>query len=555
MTRSKRFSPLVLIILFGVIGAKALLHFGFYTSHDGENQRERLFAFDQGLRDGQMPVRYNRQLYNGLGYPLFTFTYQVPFMIGEVFHTLRLSFADSIKATFFVTYILSGLTMYWFVSRYGRLPGLVAAILYLWAPYRFVVMFVRAALGEHVAFVFAPLLMGSMDSTNVKKKGMIIGGIAFAGLLLSHAMIAQILFFPLTFWVIAQLLLSKKKKKYLVHLIGIFLLGVLLSAYYLFPTTVYRPLIQRLNPFFFSDHFVTVQQLWYSPWGYAFSMKGTDQDGMSFQIGAAQWLTVGFSILFISAVLFKTIKIVRRSSKLIITIIALMFGVVMSAFLMTEFSQTIWEMWRNTATIDIPWRFLFVTTLETSILGGVLISTLKKKSMRVFLACVIISLALYENRHHLRVNKYVSVTDDDLMQFKGTTNTEDEYRPVWDDLNLSTHIRSEANISNSQGHLMVLNSNSKQLRMAIDSPESTRVSINTLYFPGWGILVDGQPQEFKYLGEGGIMRVDVTSGPHVIEAMLKETNLEKFSDTLTLVTMVFMIGAFVWQYKKNHASL
>ena len=93
------------IFIFGLIGSKALFHSGFYTSHDGEHQLVRQYVFEQGLKDRQIPVRFNRQLYNGFGYPLFFFTYRLPFYSGEVFRIAGFSFADSIKAVFFVAYI------------------------------------------------------------------------------------------------------------------------------------------------------------------------------------------------------------------------------------------------------------------------------------------------------------------------------------------------------------------------------------------------------------------------------------------------------------------
>src|SRR3989339_1567277 len=100
---------ILIILIFGFLGSKALFHSGFYTSHDGEHQLVRQYTFEQGIKDRQIPVRFSRQLYNGFGYPLFFFTYRLPFYFGEIFRVAGLSFADSVKAVFFVTYITSGL--------------------------------------------------------------------------------------------------------------------------------------------------------------------------------------------------------------------------------------------------------------------------------------------------------------------------------------------------------------------------------------------------------------------------------------------------------------
>ena len=173
-------TAVIFIIIFGLWGAKALLHSGFYTSHDGEHQLVRQYIFEQGLKDRQIPVRFNRQLYNGFGYPLFFFTYRLPFYFGEVFRFIGLSYADSIKSVFFIAFIASGLAMFWFARRWGNLAGVISAILYMWAPYRFSVIFVRSALGEHMAAVLVPLLFASVIAGKKKNVNFILGAASLA---------------------------------------------------------------------------------------------------------------------------------------------------------------------------------------------------------------------------------------------------------------------------------------------------------------------------------------------------------------------------------------
>jgi hypothetical protein len=291
--RKSIFISLLLVFISGLVGVKALLHSGFYTSHDGEHQLVRQYVLDQGLGDGQIPVRFSRKLYNGYGYPLFVFTYRLPFYAGEVFRLAGFSFADSIKAVFLIGYILSGLTMFWFARRWGNFAGVGAAILYMWPPYRFSVMFVRAALGEHTA------------------------------------------------------------------------------AYYLAPAAAYRGLTQKLNPNYFADHFVTLKQLVYSPWGYTFSMMGTENDGMSFQIGIAQWLAVGIAIIVIIVLRLKRSLLGVRQGDSLIDTTSLLIIFLLSIFLMTEKSAFIWSWWKNYINIDMPWRFLLMTTFASSALAAI----------------------------------------------------------------------------------------------------------------------------------------------------------------------------------------
>ena len=102
------------LIIISLFTLKSLFHTGFFTSHDGEHQIVRLMHFHQGLVDGQFPVRWASTALDGNGYPLFVFTYRLPFWVAEVYYTLFPNLANAIKFAFIVSYLLSALTMYWF---------------------------------------------------------------------------------------------------------------------------------------------------------------------------------------------------------------------------------------------------------------------------------------------------------------------------------------------------------------------------------------------------------------------------------------------------------
>lgn len=542
-----------IIIILALAASKALFHPGFYTSHDGEHQLVRQYVFDQGLRDGQIPVRVSRQLYNGYGYPLFMFTYRLPFYFGEVFRLVGFSYADSIKGVFVVAYIASGLTMFWFAKRWGNLAGFLGAFLYLWAPYRFSVMFVRAALGEHVAAVFVPLLFGSISATKKVKINVLLGAISIAGLFLSHAVMAQITLLMFLPWSLGHFILSSEKRRFVWRWALMAVLGLGVAAYYMVPAVAYRGLIQKLNPDYFADHFVTLKQLIYSPWGYAFSMKGTDNDGMSFQVGVAQWMAV--VIVVISYLLF----VIRNQglnqgltfTNVKVRPLAMLFIFGASIFLMTKESAFIWNSWKSYINIDMPWRFLLMTTFSASALAALAAKVRPWPFVKVrplplpfLMAIVLVGIAAYANRNHLRVNKYISYPDEKLTQYRGTSNSDNEYKPKWDNTGITITMRPEAQISQGVGELKLIRSKSNLLDLAVKAEENIRLDVNTLYFPGWNVSIDGQPAALKYSGEGGIMRVDIPAGNHLLEAKYQETALAKIANMISLgsVAMLFIIG-------------
>ena len=326
-----------------------------------------------------------------------------------------------------------------------------------------------------------------------------------------------------------------------------FILGIGLSAYYLLPAAAYRGLTQKLNPNYFTDHFVTLRQLIYSPWGYAFSMKGVENDGMSFQVGIAQWLVVLIVIPALSWNLYRYLYRFRVKPGMAWEALSLILIFFLSIFLMTEKSMPVWNWWKSFINIDMPWRFLLMTTFSASALAGIVIKVLKGPAFRsragpLLTAILLLGLAVYTNRNHLRVNEYFDYPDTRLETYSGTSNSDNEYRPKWDDGGIVNSILPEASISKGNGELKVVNSKSNLLELAVEAKEEIRLDVNILYFPGWKIFVDGKENKFKYTGEKGIIRVDLGKGYHMVEARFSEPGIAVIGDLVSIGSLLVLIS-------------
>src|SRR3990167_9100850 len=148
-----------LLIVFSLIPLFNLLTPGLPVTHDGQDHVARIANFYLSLSEGNVIPRWANNLNWGYGHPILMFLYPLPSYLASVFHFLGLSLVDSVKAVFGFSYILSGLFMFlWLRNFLGKFPAMVGAIIYLYAPYRFVDLFVRGAIGEHVAFIFVPAI-------------------------------------------------------------------------------------------------------------------------------------------------------------------------------------------------------------------------------------------------------------------------------------------------------------------------------------------------------------------------------------------------------------
>ena len=89
---------LIIIVFFvaaSLFTLKSLFQPAFFTSHDGVHQVVRLYYYDQAIRDGQIPPRFVSDLLNGYGYPLFNFSYHLPWLIALPFRFAGFSSSET----------------------------------------------------------------------------------------------------------------------------------------------------------------------------------------------------------------------------------------------------------------------------------------------------------------------------------------------------------------------------------------------------------------------------------------------------------------------------
>ncbi len=155
----KKFQFIFLLILILLPAILDLFHPGLFISHDGQDHVARIANFHQSLSEGNLIPRWAANLNWGFGHPILMFLYPLPSYFASFFHFLGFSLVDSTKAVFVLGFVLSGIFMYlWIREFWGEEAGLVSGILYMFAPYRFVDLYVRGAIGENLAFVWPPLV-------------------------------------------------------------------------------------------------------------------------------------------------------------------------------------------------------------------------------------------------------------------------------------------------------------------------------------------------------------------------------------------------------------
>ncbi|NMC36600.1 hypothetical protein GYA49_06175 [Candidatus Beckwithbacteria bacterium] len=563
MIKIKSYLFPILLIIFSLFAVKALFHPGFYTSHDGGHQIMRLVYFHQGLVDGQFPVRWAGNALDSYGYPLFIFTYRLPFWIAEIWYLLFHSLAGAIKFAFIASFVISSLTMYWLLLRLSKskIAAFTGSMVYLWAPYRFVDIFVRAALGEAFTFIFAPLMfLGLFELSHSKKiKEQIKWGLVLAlgitGMVLSHSMTLVLFIFPLLLWFLLWLLKSKSKLRYIGTTVVSGLLSLGLTAYYWFPAFYERKftIVSDVLGAYYKDHFVTFTQLLRSTWLYGFSMPGTADDMMSFQVGYAQWgiaaLAFTTILLFLVRSKLKSFITLGFQQLLILVYSLLVFGI--AIMLMLPSGEPFFDFLSKVVAIDLPWKFLEVTTFSAALLITVIVQIITKKWLQTFCVIGIVALALVGNRHHLRVNQYTFMPDSDYFASTETSNQYEDYRPKEFDQNLSQKDPLVQVLSGQAQTSDVYNKSNQLSFTAQVASDGAKLGLKKAYYPGWQIKVDEQAQTLNQ--EQGRLVVSLNQGKHHVVAIFTNTSWRQVVDLVSLLTLlgVTFTVLILWLRKKQ----
>ena len=352
----------------------------FWGANDARHHVYFLFQFDRLWQDGVWWPRWSPDFAFGYGYPFFNIYGPLSHFIAEALHYFgNFGFTQSVEIVFGLSIVASAGAMYGYVrSLAGRSAGLLAAVIYTYAPYHLMVLYVRANLAEAMAFVWLPLCLWSFRACVRRPSWGAIAGaaVAYAGLILTSNLV-WVLFTPVLMLYILALLVWQAGSNWwraidatvrsgLAPLVGA-VAGLGLSAIFWLPMFLERQYV-RVDQWFdgrynFRDDFVYFFQYFSPHWDFGVSLAGPD-DTIGFQIGP---------VLLLFALLGGLAAWRRHSLRPEVAIFAVA-GLGAAALGLTFFAP-LWD-WPLIGAIlqsaQFPWRWLPVTTVGFSVLAGFL---------------------------------------------------------------------------------------------------------------------------------------------------------------------------------------
>lgn len=533
----------VLLIVVSLIPLVDLFHEGLPITHDGQDHVARIANFYQNLQEGNIVPRWAEKLNWGYGHPILMFLYPLPSYLASLFHFAGFFLVDSTKIVFAVTFLMSGLTMYlWIKNSFGEKEGVLASVLYMFAPYRFVDLYVRGAIGEHVAFVFPPLIFYFLLHLSKRfSHWFIIGGaFSFALLILSHNAIS-LMFLPLILLYSLYLLWqTKEKKRFLFSFLMVVVIGLLLSSFFWIPAFLegrytLRDIVTKGE---YESRFVSIQNLLYGDWNYGISGQ------FSTQLGIMHWF---FVVISLALVVF----LLMRKSKLWVFVLGSLFVFFTTLFLMTSYSKVVWNTVTTLQKFQFPWRLLSVSVFLSSILGAAVLSLLPKKKEVVTVLFVIV--ILWFNRNYWHANGYLIKDERFFTSVYPSTTDTGESSPIWSVRFMEEGPKVHMEAISGEAKIKELKRTSTQHVYEIVTKERIRLRENTLYFPGWKVFIDGKEQliEFQDPSHRGVITFFLDRGEHTVSILFTETKLRFFANMISVATIIllasFRILEMLWR--------
>lgn len=524
--------PLVIIVLSSLLIIWPLFLPGYFSHHDNL-QVIRIFEMRKCFSDLQIPCRWVSDMGFGNGYPIFNFYGVLPYYFGAILSYV-FGYIGAAKLLFLIPLVLGGVGMFLLSKEiFGKIPGFVSAILYLFAPYRALDAYVRGAIGESFALAIIPFVFYFILklAKSKSKKYFVLATVTTFLFLISHN-IMTLIFTPL---IIAWILfcLFQEKWKGLKVVILSFVLSVGLASFFLLPAFFEKNLVQTDSltraELDFRAQFVKVSQLFIDrSWNYGGSQPKSINT-ISYQIGWPHWLLV------ILAAISIFISKKRKDVLLFIFFVGMfMFGV----FMTHNTSAPIWEHIKILAFVQFPWRFLSFAIFSSSLIGGYFITMFDGK--KAYLIAITFSLlAIILNWQYFKPEHfYYDLTDSSILTGQNFILQQSgallDYLPKTaleprePALNFPIVVSGNATVTN-----FIKNSNSWSFNASV-TKEAT-VEVPVFYFPNWTV---NYPHKIGTIGRIAII---LPIGTEKVQGNFTNTPIRTFGNSLTLVSFVILL--------------
>jgi hypothetical protein len=540
----------VILLSFGKL-VIVVSHSGVPATHDSAAHFTYTYLFDRAVAQRQIPVRWIEWVRDGHGQPLFSFYQPGLYYLTQITHLVVPSLSRSLMLTVLIAWGAGSWFTFAWLRPLGNIPAAVAAIAFAFSPYLILDVFVRGAYPEFAAIACAPGVLWSLDRSLSRDRGHDRLALALLLSLMALCHLPSLLIFSPIFTAYAlYTALSRHAPPHraiATAAAGVLALG--LAAFYVLPAIAeidYVRMREMTTAYFdFHQHFVSPGQWFDDRWGFGGSVQGSD-DQMSFEVGRVQWLTIGAALLTVA--LDARARLARDdrdradpgASAGLLPILLWLAIVAVMLFLMTEAAVGVWERVPPLAFLQFPWRLLMAMAVATSALVALLLARVRNARLQAIVGLVVVLAHVMLVHAHLQPSSYHEGARLDIDRpgwhyadpAQSAAFIEGGYHPIGV-RRLPEGRIGRWTIARGDGRIRARTVRDDELRLDVETRDGLQLTINTPYFPGWSIALDGREIPATVQPELGFMQVTIPAGRHTLEARLIDTPIRRWANLLS----------------------
>ena len=503
--------------------------------------------FFQQLSEGILYPRWLAGTNYGYGSPTFVFYPPLVYYIGSLFKFIGFSTENTITLLFSLALFLSGLNFYLLgFKTWGKLPSFVGALFYMSTPYLAFDIYYRSGLASIFIQAWIPLLLLSTQKTLANPKFSFSLAISWFLIALTHT--PSLLLCSIVYFLYLILLLPQKGWKNIFNLLVVTFCGWGMASIYLVPAILEKS-------------FVNISSLKNVHGGFRDALIGTSLPLFPLDftnllnipsVFLQQFLAV---IVFFAIAISKTDRFIKRSAFLWL-IVALI-----TAFLMTNLSQFIWETSEVLQMVQFPWRFLqFFSAIGAIMCSLALTNITQNKLIKKSIILIFVIVILMFNfrywyklsRQFITLNYSGKGNTEHLNHIRTILNSPDrdnlrdvpEYRPLLDNV-----AANPPQPSLQQPKLSILKGKASiELRkwrtywreFIVNNSTKSTIRIRTYYYPAWQLYIDDRLSVINKHTDGTIV-FELQPGRHRVKLIYQKTQAFSIGILFSVLSLIFLV--------------
>lgn len=504
------------------------------------------WQFKEALKEGVFYPRWLPLNFWGYGSPTFLLYPPLAYYLVAMVNLFTDSVITAMNVVKFAALFLSGVGIYFLVKEfYPARAALFSAVFSVTLPYNILLMYVFGSFAAMVSCLwFSPVLLFMYRFFKTGRHGyLIVSGVCYGGLVLTHLVNAYMFAFVITFYVIYMTVVTGKAGN-IVALPTVLLTGLSLSAAYILPVIFERKYVNL-------DIFTTGAK------GYVYSNMFILPDMTArFKPAGDFWpvyyntmvlLTITFSI-FIWACLLRSMKYRGAGGAGPAGSINTFFltTAVCSILLMFGVSSFLWEVIPFFKYILFPTRWLDIIAFSAACLSATLVAAPSSNNIKIkqlILPVALLSACLAWDFYcitgapvHNKSAPFQAMAVNTIMEHLPNEARIDHLQKETDvdsKLGVTVHGKGKAD-------LVAWKSEERIIDVRAETPLFLR--LRTFNFPGWTAYVDGERREITTETATGAMLVNIPAGMHRIRLVFRDTPVRFFGKLISIATAMALIG-------------